>query len=146
MPVFKLTSEDGVTTILEWVEEPTENYQLALPTRWSKSVKREYRIRHRGSGDTKNRQARDRRRNTVTYIIEGETRQEIREIMENITCPIDMSKPKLMRFYSPASTRYSTYDKVVATNVSFEHLQKRPWDSPFAWRYTLTLEEIQEIK
>ena len=160
MTVYMRLMKDD-TIIIEWTDTITDSsYQTLYPTRFQKTCRRNYRMRYRGyfiGNVTKNRKAKDRHRDEITYTIEGECNATIRDRLEDIVCPMSgksgpMNKHTYaLKFISPQSTRYVTtidgqtcyYDLVVGTNLTVESIPGRPF-TDLQYRYTLVLEEVQE--
>jgi len=161
MTVYMRLIKDS-TVILEWTDKITDSsYQTLYPTRFQKTCRREYRMRHRQwliQDVTKKRRARDRHREEITYTIEGECNANIRDILEDIVCPLvgksgPMNKStSVLKFVSPQCTRNLIningqtcyFDYVVGTNLTVESIPGRPF-TELQYRYTLVLEEVQEI-
>jgi len=165
--VMRLVEKKSGTEVIRFVAEkpladdPLETF---LPLRCRKTIKQEWRTRHR-LATRPERRGKYRKRETVTYTLEGECRPLVRDRLEKIikVVPSGLSPPenlkykytteediqnKLYLFYYDQAERYQKdsedVELVIVTSLTIEDQAGKPEESRY--KYTMTLEEVKEVK
>jgi len=161
---MRLVEKKSGTEVIRFVaEKPLADSPLEtfLPLRCRKTIKQEWRTRHR-LATRPERRGKFRNRETVTYTLEGECRPLVRDRLERIikVVPSGKTSPpykyataediqnKLYKFYYDQAERYredtEDYELVIVTSLTIEDQAGKPEESRY--KYTMTLEEVKEVK